>query len=110
MADLRRQALRATGLAAKGSRRGHDDQLAIACLETLLAEHDAYHLDDEPVTARTMFVDTFGVQATDFGIDPPTQTRLYQSGRDAGARFAGSWPPAHFTAAGVWSGPPAAHR
>jgi NTE family protein len=85
-------------------------KLAIACLETLLTEHDAYHLDDEHVTERTIFVDTFGVQATDFGIDQPTQTRLYQSGRDAGARFARSWPPAHFTAAGVWSAPPAAPR
>jgi len=80
-------------------------KLAVACLETLIGEHDAYHLDDDHVTERTIFVDTGGVSAIDFGIDGATQRRLYDSGHAAGAQFAQRWPPAHFSAAGTWIGP-----
>jgi hypothetical protein len=31
------------------------------------------HIDDEKVLARTMFVDTTGVRATDFDLDDRTQ-------------------------------------
>ena len=61
--------------------------LAIACLQTLLAAHDAYHLDDEGVTKRTVFVDTMDVSAVDFGIDEATQQTLYDNGRAATAKF-----------------------
>jgi NTE family protein len=81
-------------------------KFAIACLETLIGEHDAYHLDDDHVTERTIFVDTGGVSATDFGIDVQTQRRLYDDGRAAGTQFVQHWPPAHFSAAGAWTGPP----
>jgi NTE family protein len=80
-------------------------KLAVACLETLIGEHDAYHLDDEHVTQRTVFVDTGGVSATDFGIDKPTQRRLYDDGHAAGAQFGQRWPPVNFSAAGAWTGP-----
>ncbi|HWS44793.1 MAG TPA: patatin-like phospholipase family protein [Acidimicrobiia bacterium] len=68
-------------------------ELAIACLETLLAEHDAYHLDDEHVTERTIFVDTLNVSATDFDIDTATQQRLFDNGQRAAKTFLDSWPP-----------------
>ena len=78
-------------------------RLAIACLETLIDEHDAYHLDDDQTTARTIFVDTTGVSATDFGIDRATQDTLFGNGRSAAGRFLQTWPPAgSFTEQGKW--------
>jgi len=61
--------------------------IAVDAMATLLAEHDRYHLDDQGVTARTIFVDTFGVSAVDFAIDRATQQRLYESGHEAAVRF-----------------------
>jgi NTE family protein len=49
--------------------------------------HDQLHLDDPAVLARTIFIDTFDVRATDFDIDQATQQRLYDSGRRAATRF-----------------------
>jgi NTE family protein len=75
-----------------------------ACLRTLLGEHDQYHLDDDHVVERTIFVDTLGVAATDFDIDRAAQDALYANGQAAAARFLAHWPPAHFTAEGRWKG------
>jgi hypothetical protein len=49
--------------------------------------HDELRLNDPEVEHRTIFVDTFGVKATDFGIDKPTQQRLFDSGRAAAEAF-----------------------
>ncbi|HEY7946663.1 MAG TPA: patatin-like phospholipase family protein [Acidimicrobiales bacterium] len=81
-------------------------QLAIACLETLVDEHDAYHLDDDRTTQRTIFVDTTGVSATNFDIDKQTQQTLFANGQAAAKLFLGSWPPATWTAEGKWLGHP----
>lgn len=61
--------------------------LVLACLRTLLNAHDAYHLDDERVTERTVFVDTMDVSAVDFDIDARTQRMLYENGTRAARRF-----------------------
>ena len=61
--------------------------LAFAALHTLLDAHDAYHLDDENTTARTLFVDTDGVSTLDFDIDRKTQQKLYSAGHAAARRF-----------------------
>ena len=61
--------------------------LALAALHTLLDAHDAYHLDDENATARTVFVDTDGVSTLDFAIDRDTQRTLYRAGRAAADKF-----------------------
>lgn len=61
--------------------------LAMASLRTLLAAHDAYHLDDERITARTIFVDTMRVSPVDFDVDPATERLLYEKGRSAARRF-----------------------
>jgi len=45
------------------------------------------HLNDPAVIKRTIFVDTFGVNATDFSIDKQTQQKLFDSGRAAAERF-----------------------
>jgi NTE family protein len=61
--------------------------LALAAVHTLMGAHDAYHLDDEHTTARTIFVDTSGVDSLDFDIDAATRQRLYRAGRAAAAGF-----------------------
>ncbi|HVV76413.1 MAG TPA: patatin-like phospholipase family protein [Mycobacteriales bacterium] len=62
-------------------------ELATACLHTLLSGWDRYHLDDEGVTARTIFVDTDKIGATDFGITPEEQHLLFTNGCNAAATF-----------------------
>jgi NTE family protein len=85
-------------------------QLALACLQTLLDEHDTYHLDDDHTTERTIFVDTTGVSATDFDIKGDTQAQLFEHGQTAATKFLATWPPADFTAEGRWQGKPAPIR
>ncbi len=66
---------------------GSDVELAISCLRTLLAGWDRYHLDDERVTERTMFVDTGTVSSTDFAITPAMQQQLFVAGQAAASAF-----------------------
>lgn len=54
---------------------------------TLMSFYDRLHLDADEVVARTIFVDTQGVRATDFGLDKATQQRLYDNGRTAAEKF-----------------------
>lgn len=74
---------------------GNVVQLAFACLHTLMSGHDRYHLEDEGVTQRTIFVDTLKVSTTDFGIEPATQRALFDNGVAAGEDFVRTfvWPP-----------------
>lgn len=72
--------------------------LAKAMIGTMTNWHDQMHLDDPAVLARTIFVDTGQVKATDFGIDPATQAQLYQSGRDAATKFLATWDFGAYTA------------
>jgi NTE family protein len=74
--------------------RNHVDgafSLARAMVATMTSFHDQMHLDDPSVIARTIFVDTLDVRATDFDIDRATQQRLYDSGRTAASRFLDGW-------------------
>jgi NTE family protein len=64
---------------------------AEALLSTMMNAHDQMHLDDPCVVARTIFVDTGSVQATDFDIDPATQQTLYQSGFASAQNFLSQW-------------------
>jgi NTE family protein len=61
--------------------------LAKAMFGTMSRFHDQMHIDDPAVLARTMFVDTLGVKATDFDIDESTQDLLYENGRNAATNF-----------------------
>ena len=65
--------------------------LARAMIHTMTGFHDKLHLDDERVLARTMFVDTTGVKATDFDLDEDTQERLFENGRRAARKFLEHW-------------------
>ena len=66
---------------------GNDFELARSCLQTLLSGWDRYHLDDENVTQRTVFVDTGSMSATNFGITQQEQSQLFESGRSAATSF-----------------------
>jgi NTE family protein len=66
--------------------------LAVTCLKTLTSDWNRYRLTAEGVNQRTIHVSTDGVAATDFGIDEPTQRRLFESGREAGRRFLAAQP------------------
>ncbi len=65
--------------------------LAKALVTTMAEAHDRLFLDDPAVCARTVFVDTMGVKATDFGIGPDEQAELYEHGRAAGEDFLAGW-------------------
>jgi NTE family protein len=66
---------------------GNDFDLAMSCLRTLLAGWDRYHLDDEQVTSRTVFVDTAKVSSIDFDISTAEQQQLFDSGVRAATDF-----------------------
>lgn len=63
----------------------------LALVGTMTNAHDQMHLDDPSVVARTVFVETFGVKATDFHLDGPTRDKLFDSGLRAGEKFLGGW-------------------
>ena len=60
---------------------------AKAMVGTMTKFHDQMHIDDPAVLARTIFVDTLGVKATDFDIDEITQDLVYENGRAAATKF-----------------------
>ena len=61
--------------------------LAANCLTTLTSEWNRYHLEEEGVNQRTIYVDTNHVNAIDFDIDRPTQNMLFENGRAAARKF-----------------------
>jgi NTE family protein len=61
--------------------------MAVAMLNTLTGFYDRMHIDNPDVLARTIFIDTGTVKATDFDIDKATQQMLYDNGRAAASRF-----------------------
>ena len=62
-----------------------------ALIDTMVSGHDRMYIADPCVSRRTIFVDTFKVRATDFGIDDATEDRLYDGGVEAGATFLKDW-------------------
>lgn len=54
---------------------------ARAIFSTTLNALDQIHMDDPSVVARTIFVDTFKIKATDFDITREQQQRLYDNGK-----------------------------
>ncbi len=60
---------------------------ATAMVATMTGFYDRMHVDDPSVQARTIFVDTMKVRATDFDIDATTQQQLFDSGRRASEWF-----------------------
>jgi NTE family protein len=62
-----------------------------AILSTLTSAHDQMHIDNPLTQKRTVFIDTFGIKATDFGITPDQQHKLYQSGLTQAKDFINTW-------------------
>ena len=65
--------------------------LAKAMVGTMTNFHDQMHIDDPSVLARTMFVDTQHVKATDFDIDEPSQDMLFTNGERGAGKFLSGW-------------------
>ena len=61
--------------------------MSTAMLGTLTSFYDRIHLEREDVIARTIFVDTMKVRATDFDLDRVTQQQLYDNGWKAAEKF-----------------------
>lgn len=61
--------------------------MAVTCLETLTGDWNRYHLAEEGVNRRTMYVDTTGVSATEFDIKPAVSAELFDHGRQAAGTF-----------------------
>ena len=61
--------------------------LTEAMIATMTGFYDRMHIDDPSVQARTIFVDTMKVRATDFDIDAAVQQQLYDNGRRAAEQF-----------------------
>jgi NTE family protein len=66
-------------------------ELARAMMGTLCGFRDAMYVDQPEVQARTIFVDTFAVKATDFDLDEAIQRKLYESGVKAAEEFLAEW-------------------
>jgi len=66
--------------------------VAVNCLETLTADWNRDRLDEEGVNRRTIFVDTTGVAATDFGLNAATRQRLFANGQAAARKFLANLP------------------
>ncbi|NEE03419.1 patatin-like phospholipase family protein [Phytoactinopolyspora halotolerans] len=58
-----------------------------AMLDTMTGFYDRIHLERADVLARTMFIDTMKVKATDFDLDRSTQQQLFDNGRRAAESF-----------------------
>jgi len=84
---------------------GNDFQLAKSCLQTLMAGWDRYHLDDEDVTARTVFVDCGTMSSINFAITAPEQSQLFDGGRSAATAFVAAVQPSANVAAPTSTSP-----
>jgi len=76
---------------ARGPRgtRGLVDLMS-AMVHTMLEAHDRMYLEQETF-ARTIGIPTLGVGTTEFGLTKDRAEALYQSGRDAAAKFLANW-------------------
>ena len=63
----------------------------LAIAHTALGEWNRYPLQDEGIGARTVYVDTMHVAATDFSITRDVQQRLFDNGRSAATSFLTAW-------------------
>lgn len=66
-------------------------RLALAMIGTMREFYDGMHIDNPDTLSRTIFVDTFGINATDFDLSASDADRLYESGREAAEKFMAAW-------------------
>lgn len=65
--------------------------LAKAIVATAINAHDQMHIEDPGTRARTIFVETFKLKATDFDISTSDQQKLFASGQSAAKKFLKEW-------------------
>ncbi len=65
--------------------------LASALYATAVNGHDQRHLDNPCTLARTMFVDSEDIQATNFNITGAQQAKLFANGQKAAQKFLTTW-------------------
>jgi NTE family protein len=86
-------------LSARDSDKWTDDwatvrsplSLGKALVATMINAHDRLDLDEPAACARTVFVKTDGIRATDFKLDPGRRLVLFESGRAAAQEFLQHW-------------------
>jgi NTE family protein len=76
---------RDTTVPARGA-SGDTIHEAIDCLQTLLNNADRYYLTPDKV-ARTIFIDSTGITATDFGITPEQRATLFTNGQQSASQW-----------------------
>ncbi len=62
-------------------------RIAIGSLETLMSDWNRYRLREEGGNRRTVYVDTTGISAVDFGLGDGEKKHLFENGREAARRF-----------------------
>ncbi len=65
--------------------------LAMALIKTMINAHDLYALGEPAVRDRTIFVNTGGVDAIDFSLDPAGRRTLFDNGKQAAEEFLTTW-------------------
>lgn len=70
---------------------GNALEYSLAIWSTILSGHDQMHIDDPCAQARTMFVDTFDIKATNFDITADMQAKLHDSGVAQATKFFKTW-------------------
>jgi NTE family protein len=65
--------------------------LGKALISTMVSAHDQLYVDLDSVTSRTVFVDTSGVNSTDFRISEQEKSNLYSKGVAAAQDFLSTW-------------------
>jgi NTE family protein len=67
----------------------------VSIAHTAMGEWNRYPLADGGVSARTVFVDTMGIAATDFGLTTDQRDKLFANGQAAASQFLVDWAKAH---------------
>ena len=63
----------------------------MALVQTAIEANQAEHVLDPCNVARSMYVDTGGVSAVDFGLDEAEQDQLLAAGQEAARAFLETW-------------------
>ncbi len=64
---------------------------AFSIISTMVSSLDQVHMDDPCTQRRTIFIDTFDLRATEFGITSRQQNRLFENGQLAAQEFLANW-------------------
>jgi NTE family protein len=70
-----------------------DDALSLgkALISTMMSAHDQLYVDRESVCARTIFIDTTGVNSTNFHLSAAAKQGLFDNGAAAATEFVKTW-------------------